>query len=128
MNANDGTAPPTREEEGDDNSALSFTNIVISNTSARLLSESIFKRAEGYIIADMPVKEATAMSAGMGKCAASFLSAVPSTETLTIEEGKFVRSHQRYNAILPMGTPHTHHCGNRGTERLTDRNVGFVLL
>ncbi len=92
VNANDRAAFPTREEEGDDNVVLSFTNIVASNTSARLLSESIFKRAAGCIIADMPVKEATAMSAGMGKCAASFLSAVPSTEAFTIEEGTFVRS------------------------------------
>jgi hypothetical protein len=127
VNASEGAAPPTREEEGDDNVALSFTNIVTSNTSARLLSESIFKRAAGCIIADMPVKEATAMSAGMGKCAASFLSAVPSTEAFTIEEGTFVRSLQRYNAIPPVRTPHTHHCGHRGTRRLTDGNVGHLF-
>ena len=38
-----------------------------------------------------------------------------------------MRSLQRYNAIPPVRTPHTHHCGHRGTRRLTDGNVGHLF-
>ena len=67
------------------------------------------------------------MSAGMGKSAASFLSAVSCTEAFTIEGCRFVHSLQRYDALPLMETHHIHHCGYQGTQRLMDVNAGQLF-
>ena len=52
--------------------------------------------------------------ASVGKCAASFLCAVPMVRIFSVSEEFFTRSLQRYNGIVPVQTLHTQHCGARG--------------
>jgi hypothetical protein len=93
---------------------LTLANVHDEATSARALSEAIYRREASDIAAASSPSEAHRIAAGLSKCAASFLCAVPMVRAFTIGEGIFTRSLQRYNGIAPVQTPHTHHCGARG--------------
>jgi hypothetical protein len=93
---------------------LTLANVHDEPTSARVLSEALFKRETSDIAAASSPSEAHRIAAGLSKCAASFLCAVPMVRAFTVGEGIFTRSLQRYNGIAPVQTPHTHHCGARG--------------
>ena len=67
-----------------------------------------------YIAAASSPSEAHRIAAGLSKCAASFLCAVPMVKSFIINEGTFTRSLQRHNGIAPVLTPYTHNCGARG--------------
>jgi hypothetical protein len=93
---------------------LTLANVHDEATSARVLSEAIYKREVSDITAASSPSEAHRIAAGLSKCAASFLCAVPMVRPFTVGEGIFTRSLQKYNGIVPVQTPHTHHCGARG--------------
>ena len=93
---------------------LTLANVHDEATSARALSEAIYKREVSDIAAASSPSEAHRIAAGLSKCAASFLCAVPMVKSFIINEGTFTRSLQRFNGIAPVQTPHTHHCGARG--------------
>jgi hypothetical protein len=93
---------------------LTLANVHGEATSARVLSEAIYKREVSDIAAAPSPSEAHRIAAGLSKCAASFLCAVPMARPFTVGGGIFTRSLQRYNGIAPVQTLRTHHCGARG--------------
>jgi hypothetical protein len=93
---------------------LTFANVLDEPTSARVLSEAIYKREISDIAAASSPLEAHRIAAGLSKCAASFLCAVPMVRAFAAGEGISTRSLQKYNGIAPVQTPYTHHCGARG--------------
>jgi hypothetical protein len=97
---------------------LTLANVHDEATSARALSEAIYKREVSDIAAASSPSEAHRIAAGLSKCAASFLCAVPMVRPFTISEGTFTRSLQRYNGIAPVETPYMHNCGARGARAL----------
>ena len=88
---------------------LTFANVHDEATSARVLSGAIYKGEVSDITAASSPSEAHRVAAGLSKCAASFLCAVPMARPFTAGDGIFTRSLQRYNGIATVQTPHTHH-------------------
>jgi hypothetical protein len=71
---------------------LTPANVHDKATPARVLSEAIYKREVSDIAAASSPSEAHRIAAGLSKCAASFLCAVPMVRPFTIVEGIFMRS------------------------------------
>ena len=115
----EGDSPGGPEAEvGSAFTPLTFSNLLGEDTSARVLSEAIYKKEVGDITAASSPAGALHIASGLSKCAASFLVAVPMVSAFTLDAGTFVRSLQRYNGQPPVQTPYTHHCGERGQRRL----------
>jgi hypothetical protein len=62
---------------------LKLANVLDEPTSARILSEALFKREASDIAAASSPPEAHRIAAGLCKCAASFLCAVPMARAFT---------------------------------------------
>ncbi len=105
---------------------MMFANLPEADTNARRLSEALYKAMFGEIVAASTPLGARLMAAGCGKCAASFLAAVPMVPAFVVQSSTFFYSLRRYNGVQPVSTPHTHHCGNRGKVRLGREGSGHL--
>ena len=88
------------------------------------VSEALFKREASEITAASSPSEAHRIAAGLSKCAASYLCAVPMVRAFTVGEGIFTRSLQRYNGIAPVQTPPTRTTVGRGVKGYLRRRTG----
>jgi hypothetical protein len=97
----DGQMAP-EEAAGPAGAPLTLASELNEDTSARVLSEAIFKKEAGEIAAASSPSEALRFTAGLGKCAGSFLCAVPMVRAFMMTGGTFTRALQRFNGIAPV--------------------------
>lgn len=116
-----GVAPGADGDEGVP--ALTLEELEVKKMSARAMSEPFLKR-EFAAVSEMSTQQgARSMNAACLKSAGSFLAAIPSVPAFRVGEFALATAARRFNGVSPVPTPHTHHCGNRGQQRLSSENA-----
>ena len=97
---------------------LSLEDLVRLKFSARKISEPFHVKEFNEVAASSTLQEQRLLFAACIKGAGSFLLAVPSVQAMRVGEQAFRIGLRRTLGVAPVETPHTHHCGNRGSQRL----------
>ena len=121
----DGQMAP-EEAAGPAVAPLTLANVFNENTSARVLSEAIFKKEAGEIAAASSPSEALRFAAGLSKCAGSFLCAVPMVRAFKMPKMALSRALCRGSTALPLCRPPTRTTVGRGVKGYLRRRTGYT--